>query len=68
MPLIAFSGYVLAGILIWVAIKQEIKDAQGDDNLIPLFVTCVLLWPVALIGAIVNWVIEEVEEGKNKNE
>lgn len=68
MPLIAFSGYVLAGILIWVAIRQEIKDVQSDENLVPLFVVCILLWPVALIGAIANWIIEEIEEGKNKNE
>ncbi len=67
MLLIAFSGYILAGILIWVAIKQEIKDSQGDENLVPLFVTCALLWPVALIGAVINWIIEEVEERKNNH-
>lgn len=67
MPLIAFSGYILAGILIWVAIRQDVKDTQPEDNLIPLFATCVLLWPIALIGAVVNWIIEAVEERRNNH-
>lgn len=68
MLLIAFSGYILGGILIWVAIKQDVKDTQSEDSLIPLFATCILLWPVALIGAVVNWIIEEVEERRNNHE
>jgi hypothetical protein len=68
MLLIGFSGYLLAGALIWISIRQEIKETQGDESLTPLFVTCVLLWPIAMIGAVVNWIIEKVEEKRNKHE